>query len=101
MFASLFILYFVFYIFFKIIFRPLVCLKLEDEQILSVPLFILCNGLQNNTILLGGHLCNGWHSRYWGEYKGRFDVEHNELSVQSMIEAHKKFPHVSSMMVFI
>jgi len=66
-----------------------------------VPLFILCNGLKNNVILLGGDVCKGWHSRYWGEYKGRNDVGHNELSVQNMIETHKKFPQASTMMVFI
>lgn len=80
-------------------FRQLVYLKLKNEQFLSVPFFILCDGLKNDTILLGGDVCNGWHSRYWGEYKGRKDVEHNELSVQCLIDTHKKFPQVSSMMV--
>lgn len=75
-------------------------LKLKDKQFSSVPLFILCDGLKNNTILLGGDICNGWHSRYWSEYKGHNDVQHDELSVQNMIETHKKFPQTSSMMVF-
>lgn len=76
-------------------------LKLKDKQFSSVPLFILCDRLKNDTILLGGDICKGWHSRYWGEYKGHNDVQHNELSMQNMIEIHKKFPQTSSMMVFI
>lgn len=64
-----------------------------------MPLFVLCDGLKNNTVLLGGDVCNGWHSRYWGEYKGHYDVEHDALSVQNMVEIHKKFPRVASMMV--
>lgn len=74
-------------------------LKLQNEKLSSVPIFILCDGLKNNTILLGGDVCDGWHSRYWAEYTGRNGLEHNELSVQSMIQTHKKFPQVSSMMV--
>lgn len=83
----------------SIVFRQLVSLKLKNEQLLSIPLFILCDGLKNNTILLGADINEGWHSRYWGEYKGRNIVKNNELSVQSMVETHKKFPHASSMMV--
>ncbi|XP_060878579.1 uncharacterized protein LOC132950955 [Metopolophium dirhodum] len=79
--------------------RQLVYLKLKDEQFLSVPLFILCDGLKNNTILLGGDISEGWHSRYWGEYKGRNDVAHDELSVQTMIETHKQFPQASTMIL--
>lgn len=74
-------------------------LKLKNNQLIGIPIFILCDGLKNNTILLGADVCKGWHSRYWGEYKGHNDVEHDELSVQSMIETHKKYPHVSSMKV--
>lgn len=70
-----------------------------NDELSSIPFFILCDGLKNNTILLGGDVCKGWHSRYWGEYKGRNDVEHEELSIQSMITSHKKFPQVSSMIV--
>lgn len=65
----------------------------------SVPFFILCDGLKNDTVLLGGDICKGWHSRYWAVYKGRNDVVHSELSVQNMIDRHKKFPQVSSMLV--
>lgn len=72
---------------------------MKNDQFSSVPLFILCDGLKNNTILLGGDVHGGWNSRYWGEYRGRYDVKHAELSVQSMIETHKKFPKVSSMIV--
>lgn len=74
-------------------------LKLKNDQISSVPFIILCDGLKNNTVLLGGDIHEGWSSRYWGEYKGRNDVKHAELSVQTMIETHKKFPQVSSMIV--
>lgn len=80
-------------------FRQLVYLKLKYDQLKSVPFFILCDGLKNSTILLGGNICEGWHSRYWGEYKGRNNIEHDELSVQNMIQTHKKFPQVSSLMV--
>lgn len=84
---------------FFIISRQLVYLKLKNEQFLSVPFFILCDGLKNDTILLGGDICKGWHSRYWAEYKGHNDTEHYELSVQNMIDSHKTFPQVSTMMV--
>lgn len=70
-----------------------------NGQLSSIPLFILCDGLKNNTIVLGGDINEKWHSRYWGEYKGCNDVGHNELSVQNMLETHKKLPLVSSMMV--
>lgn len=62
-------------------------------------MYVLCDGSKNNTILLGGDICDGWHSRYWAEYKGQNNVEHEELSVQNMIQVHKKFPQVSTMMV--
>lgn len=71
------------------------------EQFSNVPFFLLCDGLKNNTILLGGDVCEGWHSRYWAEYKGHNYITHNELSIQNMIDSHKKFPHVSSMMVLV
>lgn len=70
-----------------------------NDELSSIPFFILCDGLKKNTILLGGDVYKGWHSRYWGEYKGRNDVEHEELSIQNMITSHKKFPQVSSMIV--
>lgn len=70
-----------------------------NDELSSKPFFILCDGLKKNTILLGGDVYKGWHSRYWGEYKGCNDVEHEELSIQNMITSHKKFPQVSSMIV--
>lgn len=84
---------------FLIIFRQLVYLKLKNDQLSSVPFFILCDGLKNNTVLLGGDLCKGWHSRYWAEYKGHNDIQHDELSVQCMIKTHNTFPQVSNMVV--